>query len=230
MDLLQNSFKAVIFDMDGTVLDTIEDIADSMNATLQGLGFPVHPVKRYLDFVGDGIEVLAMKSLPEGRRTDGDVAAGIKAMREEYQSRWSAKTCPYPGIGELLDGLVRLDMKLSILSNKMDSFTKLMAATLLPHWTFIEVRGLTPEVPRKPDPAGALICADRMAVEPSDCIFVGDSCIDMQTAKRAGMAAFGALWGYQDRERLLAGGADVLLNEPGELLGYILRQRKISAS
>jgi phosphoglycolate phosphatase len=220
MNHLQNTYQAVIFDMDGTLLDTIEDIADSMNVVLSSLGFPVHPLKRYLDFVGEGIEVLAMKSLPDEHRNSEVIAASMKAMRKEYSTRWSVKTKPFPGISELLDGLSARGVKYSILSNKLDAFTKSMAESLLPHWKFIEVRGLVPDVPRKPDPAGALLCADHMSVNPMHCIFVGDSAIDMETATRAGMAPFGVLWGYQDQQRLAAHGALVLLNDPKELLMY----------
>jgi len=223
MDALRKEYRAVIFDMDGTLLDTIEDIAQSMNAALRRLGFPVHPVDRYLDFVGEGLEVLAMKSLPEESRTEETVAAGVRAMRDEYRSRWAVNSKPYPGVAELLDNLAEHGFRMSIFSNKIDAFTKLMASSLLPRWSFDEVRGLTADVPRKPDPKGALMCADSMKVDPGECIFVGDSGIDMQTANRASMAAFGALWGYRDSGELLANGAHVLLSEPGDLLGYLLK-------
>jgi len=214
-------YRAVIFDMDGTLLDTLEDLADSMNAVLNSLGFPEHPLSSYRNFVGDGIEVLATKSLPEGHRTAQTIARSVKAMKEEYSLRWSVKSRPFPGIPELLDGLTEMGMALSILSNKLDSFTKAMAASLLPYWKFAEVRGLSPDIPRKPDPAGALICADRMGVDPGHCIFVGDSAIDMETAGRAGMAAFGVSWGYQDKELLINHGARNLLEDPRDLLGYL---------
>jgi phosphoglycolate phosphatase len=216
-----NTYQAVIFDMDGTLLDTIEDIADSMNAALKSLGFPVLPIEQYRDLVGDGIEILAMRALPEEQRTVETIATSVKAMREEYGARWSIKSRPFPGIPELLDGLMEMGIRLSILSNKLDDFTKTMARSLLPKWRFIEVRGLVPSIPRKPDPAGAYLCAERMGVDPMHCIFVGDSAIDMDTANRAGMAPFGALWGYQDRQRLMNHGARVLLDDPRDLLGYL---------
>jgi phosphoglycolate phosphatase len=223
MDNLQKTYRAVIFDMDGTLLDTIADLADSMNAVLNSLGFPTHPLSSYRAFVGDGIEVLVMKSLPEGRRTEQIIAQSVKAMKEEYSLRWSVKSRPFPGIPELLDGLTEKGMALSILSNKLDSFTKAMAASLLPHWKFAEVRGLSPDIPRKPDPAGARICAERMGVDPGHCIFVGDSAIDMETAGRAGMTAIGVLWGYQDKQLLMDHGAKILLDDPGDLLRHIIR-------
>jgi phosphoglycolate phosphatase len=223
MDDVQKTYRAVIFDMDGTLLDTIEDLADSMNAVLNSLGFPAHPLSSYRAFVGDGIEVLAMRSLPQGHRTEQIIVRSVNLMKEEYHARWSVKSRPFPGIPELLDGLTERGMALSILSNKLDSFTKAMAASLLPNWNFAEVRGLFPDIPRKPDPAGARICANRMGVEPRHCIFVGDSAIDMETAGRAGMAAFGVLWGYQDKQLLINHGARVLLDDPRDLLNYLIK-------
>lgn len=216
----QDTYRAVIFDMDGTLLDTIGDIACAMNGSLKRLGFPIHPVESYLDFIGEGIEVMAMKALPEAYRNAETIASAVTAMREEYADRWFLTSRPFDGVKEMLDGLVSRGVKISILSNKLDVFTKAMAARLLPDWGFEEVRGLKPDCPRKPDPAGALLCAGSMGVNPVHCIFVGDSAIDMQTAVRAGMAPFGVLWGYQDREQLIMGGAEVLMHEPRELLGY----------
>jgi phosphoglycolate phosphatase len=221
MDDIRKIYRAVIFDMDGTLLDTIEDLADSMNVVLKSLGFPEHALSSYRDFVGDGIEVLVMRSLPEGHRTVQTITRGVRVMMEEYSVRWSVKSKPFPGIPDLLDDLIEMGMKLSILSNKLDSFTKAMAASLLPNWKFSEVRGLSPDIPRKPDPAGARICADRMGVEPQHCIFVGDSAIDMETANRAGMAAIGVSWGYQDKQLLMNHGARALLDDPRDLLGYL---------
>jgi phosphoglycolate phosphatase len=214
-------YEAVIFDMDGTLLDTIEDIADSMNTALSCLGFATHPREKYLEFIGEGIEILAMKALPEDKRSEESISRAVDSMREVYRSGWSVKTQPYPGIPELLDALAGRGIKFSILSNKMDSFTKEMAKILLGSWIFQEVRGLIPGCPRKPDPYGARMCAERMGVDPKQCIFLGDSGIDMETATRAGMAPFGALWGYQDREILLSKGAIVLLEDPGNLIDYI---------
>lgn len=216
----RNIYRAVIFDMDGTLLDTIGDIADSMNAALEQMGFPGHPMERYLDFVGEGMEVLVLKALPDAHRSTETMAAAVSSMRAEYSVRWSRTSKAFDGIAELLDGLAAKGVRMSILSNKLDAFAKAMAETLLPRWRFFEVRGLTPECPKKPDPAGALLCAASMEVSPAECIFVGDSAIDMETAVSAGMAPCGVLWGYQDRQRLLAGGAHLLMDDPRDLLGY----------
>jgi len=217
-------FDAVIFDLDGTLLDTIEDIADSMNITLSRFGFPVHEKKKYLEFVGEGLEALAQKALPADARNGETLARCVEAMKKEYAGRWSNTSRPYPGVPELLDSLSCRRVKLSVLSNKADVFTKQMVETLLDKWRFVEVRGLSDDCPRKPDPCGALLCAERMQVDPESCIFLGDSGIDMETGIRAGMFPVGALWGYQNRSILHSKGAKVVLEDPRELIPCMERE------
>ncbi len=210
-------YKAVIFDLDGTLLDTIVDIVDSMNAVLANLGCRGHSVDEYKTFIGDGLDVLVKRSLPEAMRDERTLSACSEEMRKEYGQRWAHKSRPFRNIPELLDRLTVQGVKMSILSNKLDAFTKEMVKALLGAWQFHGVVGLSNDIPRKPDPAGALAIADKMHVEPKQCIFVGDSNIDMQTAVRAGMRPVGVLWGYQDRDRLISGGALDLLSDPLDL-------------
>jgi phosphoglycolate phosphatase len=210
-------YKAVIFDLDGTLLDTIEDIVDSMNAVLRDLGCLEHSVDEYKRFIGDGLDVMVKRSLPEAMRDEHTISACIEDMRKEYGQRWAHKSKPFRNIPELLDRLTAMDMKISVLSNKLDVFTKKMVKVLLGSWHFHTVLGLNNDIPRKPDPAGALEIAHKMHVEPRQCIFVGDSNIDMETALGAGMRPVGVLWGYQDRDRLVSSGAVDLLSDPLDL-------------
>ena len=212
-------YKAVIFDLDGTLLDTIEDIADSMNAALNKIGFTGHSIEKYKSFIGDGIEQLVRRSLPQILYDEDTVSSCIDAMRDEYAHRWSIKSRPFENIPELLDNLVALGIKMSILSNKLDKFTKEMVHGLLGPWHFDAVKGLTPVIPRKPDPTGAVEIARIMRVEPGRCVFVGDSDVDMLTALRSGMLPVGVLWGYQDKENLISNGAETLVSDPLDLLG-----------
>ncbi len=213
------NYKAVLFDLDGTLLDSLEDLADSMNAVLRRNGHPEHPLEAYRYFVGDGVEALARRVLPEGHRDEAAIAACIEQMREEYKDRWDKKTRPYPGIPELLDALTERAVKLGVLSNKPDATTRTMVAALLPRWSFDDVVGARPEVPRKPDPAGALEIARRLAVAPAEFLYLGDTDTDMKTAVAAGMFPVGALWGFRDAEELTASGAKVLIEKPTDLLG-----------
>ncbi len=133
---------AVLFDLDGTLLDTIEDLADSLNAMLDALGAPGHAVEAYKHFVGDGIDVLVRRVLPEDRRNEATVARGIARAREEYGRRWQAKTRPYEGVPALLDALFARGLRVGILSNKPDDFTRLTVEALLPGWSFDLVWGV----------------------------------------------------------------------------------------
>ncbi|HNY64974.1 MAG TPA: HAD family hydrolase [Deltaproteobacteria bacterium] len=213
--------KAVIFDLDGTLLDTIGDIGDAMNHVLAQHGLPVHDRSAYLTFVGAGMDVLVRRALPAGFTDEALVPELLARMREEYAKRWRLTSRPYPGIPELLKALTERGIPFSVLSNKLDSFTKEMVRELLGSWEFFEVRGLEFGSPRKPDPAQALQIAGSLQLDPREMLFVGDSGIDMETATRAGMVPVGVLWGYQSREKLVKGGAGILIEEPGELLGHL---------
>jgi phosphoglycolate phosphatase len=213
--------RAVIFDLDGTLLDTITDIADSMNRVLVAHGLPVHDRRAYLDFVGAGMDVLVRRALPTGSDHDVLVPVLLSAMREEYAKSWHDDSKPFPGIPELLDALAAMGIPFCVLSNKIESFTREMVADLLGKWTFFEVRGLDFDRPRKPDPAQALEMAALMGINPGEIWFVGDSDVDMETARRAGMVPVGVLWGYQDRPRLLSGGAVIVIEKPGDLLEHL---------
>lgn len=211
-------FKAVIFDLDGTLLNTIEDIADAANAVLQRRGFPQHDLKTYKHYVGEGIEKLVERALPDTVTGSELVHQCVAAMRQEYRSRWHNKTRSYDGIPELLDRLVDRGIRLTILSNKPDDFTKMMVESFLPQWHFEMVQGADSSIPRKPDPSAALRIARTLAVPENEFLFVGDSGIDMQTSVAAGMFPVGALWGFRTAEELIANGARALLGKPLELL------------
>ena len=217
-------FKAAIFDLDGTLLDTLEDIADSANAVLRRLGYPQHNLETYRYFVGDGIEKLIQRSLPVERRTDAFVNQCVQAMREEYRERWSNKTRPYEGIPELLNSLQDRDVRMSILSNKPDDFTKMMVRAMLPQWHFEIVCGADTSLPRKPDPTAALHISQDLTIPVQQFVFVGDTRIDMDTAVAAGMYPVGVLWGFRPADELIASGARMLLKEPMDLLELIARE------
>ena len=214
-------FQAVIFDLDGTLLDTLEDIADSMNAALARMGLPAHPVQAFRYLTGDGVYQLAQKSLPVNRRDETIIQDCIKAFRGEYRLRWANKARPYDGIPALLDELTARGLKLSILSNKLDEFTNLIAEKILANWKFSFVMGTRPDVPRKPDPAGALIIARELGFAPDRFLYLGDTDTDMRTAVAAGMSAVGALWGFRDERELIEGGAQALIASPLELLKFL---------
>ena len=220
---MEKKFKylGIIFDLDGTLLDTIEDLADSMNQVLTDLGFPTHTLGAYKTFVGEGVEALIRRALPKDQLRSELLDQCLGAFREEYSRRWENKTRPYAGIPELLDHLTGLGLKMAILSNKLDHFTRIMVARLLPRWQFDPVFGARPSVPKKPDPAGALEIAEALHLAPDHFIYLGDTGIDMKTASAAGMVPVGVLWGFRPADELRAQGARWLIEKPGDLIALI---------
>lgn len=211
--------RAVLFDLDGTLVDSLADIAGSMNHTLARFGLPTHPEARYRVMVGEGLEVLARRAIPEERW--GLLEEVLAEYRAHYAVHALDASRPYPGIAELLDGLAERHVPIAVLSNKRDDFTRAMVSALLGRWSFVQVLGERVGIPRKPDPSAALEIASALGVEPAACGFVGDTAIDMRTAVAAGMFPVGALWGFRGREELVAAGARLLLSHPPELLGRV---------
>lgn len=200
------------------MLDSLEDLADSMNVILARQNFPVHAVEKYRYFVGDGISELVRRVLPETQRDAALVAQNIQWMSAEYEQRWDKKTRPYSGIAELLDALTGAGLNLAVLSNKPDAFTKIMVPALLPGWTFSPILGARPGVPVKPDPQAALEIADQLAISPAEILYLGDTATDMRTARAAGMMAVGVAWGFRTVEELQQNGAQQIIHQPAELL------------
>ncbi len=215
-------FRAVIFDLDGTLLNSLADLGDAMNMVLEDAHLPVHPMEAYRYFVGEGIERLVYQALPEVLRKDPDFSRYVAAMREAYAKRWANKTRPYAGIENLLAGLSERKVRMAILSNKPHEPTRAIVDHLLNGWGFQIVYGARPEIPKKPDPAAALEIAEKLSVLPRQCLFVGDTSIDMATAAAAGMFSVGVLWGFRPAEELIAAGARMLIRNPEDLLALSL--------
>lgn len=215
--------RAVLFDLDGTLLDTLDDLADAMNAALATVGCDPHPVAAYRRFVGDGIHNAARRALPEDRRDDATVDAVVAQMRVEYHLRQTNKTRPYHGIRELLDELTRLGVPRCVFSNKPDSATQQVVAQLLGGWTFHPIRGARDDTPLKPAPDGALAVAAELGLPAHEVIYVGDTNTDMQCAVAAGMIPIGAAWGFRDADELLAGGAVAVIDWPIQVLDWLAK-------
>ena len=218
-------FKGVIFDLDGTLVNSLEDIADSMNLVLRKYGFSTHNLQAYKYFVGNGIRNLVREALPEVFREKKSIARCFDLMMEEYRNNCLNKTHPYEGIVDLLNELTIRELKLAIFSNKADDLTQKVVGHLLANWNFEVIMGANPEIPRKPNPSGAFLISRKLGVNPEDLIFVGDSDVDMKTANKAGMLAVGALWGFRTKAELTDNGAKYLLKHPLELI-QILKETK----
>ncbi len=214
-------FKAVMFDLDGTLLNTLEDIADSMNTVLQKEGFKTHAFEAYKYFVGDGVEKMVSRALPEDQGQETLIRRCAQQYRDEYNKRWANKTKPYDGISDLLTALEKNGLKLAILSNKPDKSTKEVVSHFFPKQKFDIVQGARTDVPKKPDPTAALNIATRLSVLPEYFLYLGDTDTDMKTAVAAGMYPVGVSWGFRTPEELRENGAKLIINKPAELLNHL---------
>lgn len=212
--------RAAVFDFDGTLVDTLDDLADSMNAVLAELGLPPQPVDDYRYHVGQGMANLARLASPAG--TPGETIDRIVSMmRAHYGANWANKTRPYRGIPELLAALRERGLRLAILSNKPDEFTRAMAAHYFPGDTFAIVRGALPGVSIKPDPGSALEIAREFGLKPAEIIYLGDTDVDMRTGLAAGMFTVGVTWGFRPIEELRNAGARAIVDAPAEILDLL---------
>jgi len=214
-------YKAVLFDMDGTLLDTLTDIAESTNRILAERGLPQHPVADYRYFVGEGARKLIDDVLPEDAKTEQTINDCLQAFEADYALNWKNNTAPYEGIESLLDTLSNTGIKLSILSNKPHHITTDCVSQMLGKWEFEVVFGQREDVPKKPDPAGALEIASIMKIPPEEFLYMGDTKIDMITANGAGMHPVGVTWGFRPREELVTAGAKTIIDKPEELLDLL---------
>jgi phosphoglycolate phosphatase len=211
------NFKGVIFDLDGTLLDTLDDLTDAVNAVMKTCNFPVHDRHAVRSFVGSGIRTLMKRAIPEDERTAEMTDRCFAGMMAVYRENYKNKTMPYAGITDLLDALSERNIPMAVFSNKADELTKKLTGALLPY-QFVCVQGMTTEALKKPNPTVALELAGKMGLKPEECLYVGDSDTDMQTANNAGMYALGVSWGFRDRDDLIAAGAKELIDKPLAIL------------
>jgi phosphoglycolate phosphatase len=219
---MKNKFTAVLFDLDGTLLNTLQDLAEAVNKGLAEQGYPEHGLDEFRYFVGEGREEMALKSLPVDHRDMATLKWLVDFINKYYVVHWKDHTLPYPGIAETLDGLTQKGIHLTVFSNKPQEFTSQNVAGLLGRWKFEIVLGASESVPKKPNPSGALQIARELGIKPVEFMYLGDSGIDMQTAKAAGMYPVGAAWGFRTQEELTSKGAKIVIHRPQELLKLIV--------
>ena len=213
-------YKAVIFDLDGTLLYTLGDIANIINLVLVELDMPVHSEKSYMKFVGHGLKEALKRACTEDCPEE-ILEKGYLRVMEEYSNNPVIDTKPYEGIHFLLDSLVDMGVKIAILSNKEDTLVKYITGNLLSSWHFTTIQGILPDIPKKPDPSVVFQILEEMKVEPSDAIFIGDSGVDMKTSVNSGLMGVGVTWGYRDIVELTEAGAGILIDKPEDLIRII---------
>ena len=213
--------KAVLFDLDGTLLDTLDDIADAVNRVLAAQGLPTHDREAYRWFIGDGSRILVTRALPEAHRTADDIENCHAAYKTQYSRTWNQKTRPYEGIPRLVAMLQAAAVKMAVVTNKAHDFAETCCRHYFPDLPFDFIIGQQEGRPVKPDPYQALQAATHLRMPPSDCLFLGDSGVDMETAQRAGMLPIGVLWGFRRQDELQAAGATACIEHPRDLLKWI---------
>lgn len=223
--------KAVIFDLDGTLLDTLQDIAGATNKGLADMGYPEHPLDAFKRFVGNGQNELVKRALPEKHRNSQDIKTLAKKFWDYYDIEWYLNTKPYPGVLYMIQLAVARKIKLAILSNKAHYFTKKMIrhffrGAMIRHTKnpFGVYSGEQVNIATKPDPTLALELAQKLKIDPCQIALVGDMPVDIQTARNAGMIAIGAAWGFAGKDALIAAGAEIVFDTPTDLANYLETQ------
>ena len=214
------SVKAVLFDLDGTLLNTIDDLANAVNYALNKEGYPTHDVEKFKYFVGNGTDLMIKRALPEDKKDMAYVEKLKPIYVQYYDAHSDIFTRPYDGILELLKELKEKGIKLAVVSNKIDCMTQLVIEQYFPD-TFDFVSGQKDGYAVKPDPDLALLATEKLGVKPSDCLFVGDTGVDAATGKNAGIFTVGVLWGFRDEAELLENGANAIISKPSELHKYL---------
>lgn len=214
--------ELIVFDLDGTLADTIEDIAVSVNRVLSRFGLPQYDSATYKHMVGDGFRAMIERCLPPATLRDEALFAQVfESAMSEYTAHCLEKTRPFPGMLTTLEALSPKGIRLAVLSNKPDDMSKTIVQSLFGAISFVAVWGNSPERPRKPDPTAVLELCSIADARPEHSLFVGDSGVDMKTARAAGMIGVGALYGYRSREELKMAGADFFIASPEDLLSLI---------
>lgn len=217
--------KAVIFDLDGTLLNTIDDIADSMNSVLERNSFPGFPVERYKEFVGNGVEMLIKRVVPSDKQEDSALIKQlIHDFKTEYEKNSMNKTKIYDGIFEMLEELSDKNIFLSILSNKPEYLVKKLTEFYLPYRHFVFIKGAVDNKPKKPDPIQAVEISRNLNIKPDEFLFIGDTKTDVKTALNSGMVPIGVSWGFRERTELKEFGALAIVEKPREIIQLLEKE------
>lgn len=210
--------KALLFDLDGTLLNTLVSLSNCFNRALIEEGLPSHPIEAYQKFIGDGARQCVIRCLPENLRNDEVIDRVLARQQSDYQTNWQRDVSIYKGIETLLEELKTRQVPVAVLSNKDHPFVQHCIGHFFPANTFYAAQGFSQSVAHKPDPTGALQLVQLLGLKTSEVALLGDTAVDIKTARAAGLIGVGALWGFRDRDELTAAGADYVIDQPGDIL------------
>ena len=213
-------YNTIIFDLDGTLLNTLFDLKESTNFALQKYGFPMKTMEEVRMFVGNGVAKLIERAIPDGCQNPVFENC-LKDFKSDYKIRMYDHTMPYEGIEEMLDGLKASGIKTAVVSNKFDAAVKELCSRYFGKKIEIAI-GESPEVRKKPAPDSVLRAIELLGADSAKTIYCGDSDVDVQTAKNANLPCVGVTWGFRDKELLVSEGADYTVDSPYELLSLLL--------
>jgi len=214
------NYRLAVFDLDGTILDTLEDLADAVNYGLRSMGYPERSIDEVRRFVGNGIALLMRRAVPEGS-SDENCEKALAGFKEYYAVHCEDKTGPYPGINELLKELRGAGCKTAVVSNKIDSAVQVLINNQFPG-CFDYALGEVPECRRKPAPDMCEKVLSEMGVDKKDAVYIGDSDVDLETAANSGLDCIGVEWGFRGREFLKEHGAERIAASPEDIKNWIL--------
>ncbi len=212
--------KAVLFDLDGTLVNSLDDLANSVNYALSKFGLPEHKTEEFKYFAGNGIAKMVERAMPSDLRNTSGYEDVLKIFFEHYSIHFADNTNPYNGVKELVCRLKRTGMKIAVVTNKAQQMAEKVVKTAYGD-IFDIIYGKQADTPLKPDPYGAFFVMDKLGVNSNECIFLGDSSVDMQTGVNCQAIPVGVLWGYRNQAELLENGAKYVIGKPEELFGII---------
>lgn len=215
--------KIAVFDLDGTLVDSLTDLALSVNKGLRSVGLPEHPVDAYRRFVGNGRDMLVRRAMGDAATDDALRAQVTRVFNEEYKLHCNDNTAAYPGCDDMLKSLEQHGVLTAVLSNKPDEFVARILQKLYPDRTFTEAWGQKPQYKCKPDGESLHAMLALHGLTPEDCVYIGDSDVDVFTAQNGGVAMAGVSWGFRGKAELLAAGAPFVADAAEELTEYLLR-------
>ncbi|MDF9824360.1 phosphoglycolate phosphatase [Breznakia sp. PF5-3] len=217
-----NNYKGVIFDLDGTLLDTLSDLSNSVNKVLETYNYPIHDKATYKKKIGRGFKDLICRSMPEDTEAS-KVEAGLQMFLKIYDQDFMKETKPYEGIDKVLSTLQENHIKVAVNSNKRTDYTNALIQKHFPNICFVECFGERQGIPKKPDPTSALELRNLMEFKSDEILYIGDSKTDIQTANNASMDSVGVLWGFREEDELVANGATYIARTPEDILKIILK-------